>query len=264
MQPIDILVYDAPKVVGVADDDPEGHIPLELLLKGIEVKVPIWPVQSPDGKQDTLEVQLKRNDIVVFTFRASYTTPIAELEFIISIGPEHLVNDGVVEVSYTTFNYVGNSHSSTPRKLTIDHAPVPLDLAEVDFPAVRDGYLNCHAVPRIWNGIEVKLPPLPDFCRIGDRCAVEWIGYLSPNGSGLPINSTYKVINKRISSVQEISHGFSVTIEPFVPHIEPMQDRASALANYTLYRGSRKIGASVKALVRIDRLVPGEPLPCGP
>ncbi|WP_349745897.1 hypothetical protein [Pseudomonas frederiksbergensis] len=265
MPPVEVLVYDAPTVLGVDENDPEGYIPPDLLLKGIDVRVPIWREQSPDGEQDTLIVELKRNGAVEFTSTTLYTTPISESEFIITIGPEYLLNDGVVEVSYMTRNWLSNPHPSLPRKLTIDHTPIPENLTEVGFPDVNlYGYLNCDTVPPIWEGVEVKIPPLPDFCRVGDICTLEWFGYLSLNGSGSPIAGTYKRIDKRLLSDQEIQNGFSVTIEPYRPHIEPMQDRASAVANYTLYRGTRKIGASFKEIVKIDRVIPGEELPCGP
>jgi hypothetical protein len=265
MPPSEILVYDAPKVVGVADDDPDGHIPLELLLTGIEVVVPIWPKQSPDGRQDTLIVYMKRGGAVVFRCEQTYATPIAEREFVIPIGPEYLTADGVVEVSYQTRNYVHNPSNSQVRKLTIDHMPVVRDLKEVTYPQVSfDGYLNCETQPPIWKGIEIAVPPLPAFVRSGDACRVEWIGYLSLNGSGMPIDRTYKLINKSSLTETEINEGFSVVVEPFVPHIEPMIEKASAIATYSIYRGLKLIGTSEKGLVKIDRVVTGEELPCGP
>lgn len=263
MPPSEILIYDPPQVIGVADDDPEGYIPLDLLQKGIEVVVPIWRFQSPDGQQDTLIVWMRRSGDVEIS-RKAYVTPISELEFIVPIGPEYLVADGVVEVFYETRNYLNNPSYSLLRKLTIDHAPIPDNLTEVDFPAAKLGYLNCDSSPPIWSGVEVKVPPLPSFCKVGDVCRVEWIGYLSLNGSGQPIASTYKVINKELLSDLEIKNGFSVTIEPFIPHLEPMQNKASAIAEYSVYRRAKLIGTSTKGLVRIDRIVSGEPVPCGP
>jgi len=264
MPPSEILIYDPPKVNGVADDDPEGYIPLDLLQKGIEVVVPIWRRQSPDGKQDTLIVWMRRSGDVEIS-RKAYITPISELEFIVPIGPEYLVADGVIEVFYETRNYLNNPSYSLLRKLTIDHAPIYKDLPEVDFPAADFfGYLNCDSKPPIWSGVEVKVPPLPSFCKVGDVCRVEWIGYLSPNGSGDRITSTYKVINKELLNDLEIENGFSVTIEPFAPHLEPMQDNASAISEYSVYRGAKLIGTSKKGLVRFDRIVPGNPVPCGP
>lgn len=265
MPPLDIRAYDPPTVVGVDENDPEGYIPFELLQRGIEVRVPIWPFSAGPGEVDELVVEMKRGGVVEFRSTTQHPGPIAETEFFIFIAPSYLVNDGVVQVSYMTYNNVGNPHPSDPRTLTIDHTPIPLDLVKVDFPAKNlYGYLNCDTQPPIWEGVEVKVPPLPTFCKVGDICRVEWIGYQSLNGSGPPIASTYKNIEKILLTDQEIRNGFSVTIEPFRPHLEPMQKNASALANYILYRGGKKIGASVKGLVKIDRILPGELRPCGP
>ncbi|ROM70577.1 hypothetical protein BK653_01410 [Pseudomonas brassicacearum] len=264
MPPAEILEYDSPTVVGVDENDPDGYIPLNLLQTGIEVRIPVWPLPSPPGKTDTLIVEMKRNGIVEFSSTTYHLTPISETEFFISIGPQYLITDGVVEVSYTTKNYLQNPHPSFPRTLTIDHTPIPSNLTEVKFPAANlSGYLNCTTQPPIWEGVEVKVPPLPGFCRPGDICAVEWLGYQSLNDSGPPIPATYKRINTTLTALQ-ITNGFSVTIEPFRPHLEPMINKASALANYTLYRGSRRIGISAKNGVKIDRIIPGESQPCGP
>jgi len=65
-------------------------------------------------------------------------------------------------------------------------------------------------------------------------------------------------------NAQEIAAGFSITVEPFVPHIEPMKKDASGKAGYSIYRGSRLIGSSRSEVVKIDRVIPGEDLPCGP
>ena len=265
MPPSETLIYNPPKVIGVADDDPEGYIPLDLLQKGIDVIVPIWSYQSPDGRQDTLIVQMKRNGIEEFLWRQSFVTPISDLEFIIPIGPQYLITDGVVEVSYETRNYLGNPSRSLPRKLTIDHTPIPVDLTEVDFPAADDwGYLNCQSDPPIWTGVEVEVPPLPSFCKVGDECRVEWIGFLSLNGSGPSIGSTHKKINKILLNDLELKNGFSVTVEPFIPHLEPMKNNASAIAIYSIYRGAKLLGVSKKGVVKIDRTIPGDTVPCGP
>jgi len=258
MPPSDIVDYNPPKVVGIADDDPEGYIPPDLLQKGIKVIVPIWPVQSPNGREDTLIVQMTRGTTVVFNFRQAYVTPISQLEFEIDIAPQFLIADGVFEVAYQARNFLGNVSNSAPRKLTIDRS-ITWKLPEVGFPAANThGYLSCSSNPPIWAGVEVKVPPLPVFCAVNDICSVEWVGYLSLNGSGAPIISTYKRINKVLLTEAEIKNGFSVRIEPFIPHLEPMQNNASALAGYSIYRGTQLKGVSDKGLVKIDRTIPGD------
>ncbi|VVO09994.1 hypothetical protein PS718_03351 [Pseudomonas fluorescens] len=265
MTPSEILNYKAPKVVGVDDADPDGHIPLELLLKGIEVVVPIWPVPSPDGRTDTLIVQTKRNGVVEFAWSKGYVNPISEREFIIPIGPQYLAVDGVIELHYETRNFVNNPAYSDPRKLTIDHMPVVRELPEARFPGVDHwGYLNCSTVPPIWEGIEIEVPPLPAFTKNGDRCVVEWVGYKTLNASGPPIDNTYLTCGRDPLTDADIRDGYGVTIGPFVPHIEPMINNASATVVYSIYRGDKLIGLSKAGIVKIDRMIPGEVLPCGP
>jgi hypothetical protein len=265
MPPSEVMTYDPPKVIGVADDDPDGVIPPSLLLTGIDVVIPIWPLQSPPGREDTLIVQTRRGIAVEFNWSQVYPTPISDLEFIVRIGPEYLAVDGVIELGYQTRNYLSNPANSIPRKLTIDHMPVVRDLPEIKFPAASIwGYLNCATQPPIWTGIELKVPPLPTFVRSGDTCTVEWVGYLSLNGSGSPIQSTYKEITKKPLTNTDISNGYSEMVAPFVPHVQPMINKASAIATYSIYRGTKLIGKSKDGLVKIDRTVSGEDLPCGP
>lgn len=260
----------APRVQGVPESDPDGFIPEELLLTGITVIVPIWRGQSPPapiGKPphfDTLLVEMKRDDVVVFSTSTAHEVPIADLEFHIDIGPEHLTTDGVVEVMYTVINFVENESYSFPRRLTIDHIGIPRDLKLVSFPAGGDRVsLNCDSQPPIWEGVEVAVPALPDFVQVGDRCEVHWAGYLTPNGHGAPIDTTLLTIDRPLLNAEDISNGFSVTVEPYRPYIEPMVNAASATALYKIYRGTRLIGLSPRRMVKIDRTVPGQP-PCGP
>lgn len=186
-----ILVYDAPKIQGMSDND--VLIPSDLLNNGMNVVIPVWPQQSPNGQNDTLIVLFTRNGIEIFKSTTQYTTPITVPEIIIHIGPQYLVNDGDVELSYQTLNFVGNPHPSIARPLTIDHTPAPVNLVRPGFPGADIfGQLHCYTQPPIWFGVEVKVPPLPIFCKVGDVCTVEWFGYLSPNASGTVIPGTYK------------------------------------------------------------------------
>ncbi|MGF6221766.1 hypothetical protein [Pseudomonas frederiksbergensis] len=260
----EVLIYDAPTVIGVDENDPQGHIPLELLQQGINVRVPIWPKPAGPGQTDRLIVWMERNGVVEFTSTTLHPGPVTESQFLILIGPGYLINDGVVEVRYETINHFGNPHPSAPRTLTIDHTPVPDNLERVKFPDVNDeGYLNCSTSPALWEWVNVKIPPLPDFCKVGDVCLVEWWGYLSLNASGEPIPGTYWFIRKTILSTAELRDGFVVEVKPYTPHIEPMENKASAKVIYTVYRGTRPIGLSKPDFVRIDRVRSGGPS-CGP
>jgi hypothetical protein len=43
-----------------------------------------------------------------------------------------------------------------------------------------------------------------------------------------------------------------------------MVKKSSATLVYEIYRGARLVGESKTALAKIDRIIPGDDLPCGP
>ncbi|MDR6924125.1 hypothetical protein [Pseudomonas sp. BE134] len=254
--------YDAPEVVGVDVNDPEGQVPIELITKGLEVIVKRWenfPDKPP--RKDRLRVAWEFAGTKTWVFD-ELIYPVPPERMFIKIDPGLLTEDGVAYVSYEVWLEDINVIHSAKRKLTIDSAPV--DLLEPEFPSADGGYLNCSTDnPPLWEGVRVKVPPDPDFAR-GDVLIVHWDGYKSLNGSGPPIANTYKKIRKTIVTQEELDKGVEVLIEPFVPHIEPMIDNASALARYSLERNGQIKRRSKVGLVRIDRIIPGEWDVCGP
>lgn len=267
MAPNTPLTLPTPKVLGVADADvdPEGHIPSNLLLTGIDVVVPVWPNPTQDENEpDTLKVIFRQVGQPLVEVENVYIPVDIEPEFIIHIGPEYLRVDGVGELKYEVYNFACNPAFSFPRQLTIDHTVVPFDLEEARFEhATKSGYLNCQTNPPLWEGVTVRIPPLTAF-HVGDRCEVVWQGYLSPNGSGPPIVGTEKTIVRQALSAEDIREGFLLLIEPYETHIKPMVDDASATVVYSIYRGTKLVGRSKIGWVRIDRMIAGQELPCGP
>ncbi|WP_454868302.1 hypothetical protein [Pseudomonas farris] len=265
MEPNKPLTFDAPKVIGVADDDSEGHIPLELLLTGIDVVVPLWPEPAKDpGERDVLKVRFEQFGQLPVNIEKTYLPADMKPEFIIHIAPEYLQNNGVGELWYELRDSADNPSFSFRRKLTINHTPVPSDLEEANFPHVNDeGYLNCSTKPPLWEGVTVKIPALLGF-NVGDRCEVLWRGYSSLNGSGPELVEARKTVIRPALSDSDIQNGYFVVIEPYAIHIKPMVDKDSATVEYRVYRGMRLVGISKIALVKIDRVIPGEILPCGP
>jgi len=253
---IPILV--APTVEGVDPDDPDGHIPVEYLASGIVVVVPLWPNPAGPGRTDSLQVKLRRGTPNDFDETTKYNGPVTQPEFRIPIAPSYLQGDGDAYVYYIYRNFADNPLDSFERKLTIDHGRIIADLDEAKFPQADEltGYINCNSVPPMWNGINVVIPPLLPF-RINDVCEMEWLGYLSANGSGSPVSVTRKVVRKRISTEAERREGFTLTVEPFVPHIEPMKERASAAVVYTIFRGAKRVGVSKRSVVKVDRVRTG-------
>ncbi|VVO90454.1 hypothetical protein [Pseudomonas fluorescens] len=255
--------YDAPEVVGVDINDPEGQVPIELITKGLEVVVKRWenfPDKPP--RKDRLRVAWEFADTKIWVFD-DLVYPIPPERIIIKIDPGLLTEDGVAYVSYEVLLEDLNVIPSARRKLTIDSAAI--DLLEPTFPSAgSDGYLNCDTDnPPLWVGVRVKVLPDPGFA-LQDVLIVHWEGYKSLNGSGPPIANTYKEIRKSILTQEELEKGIEVLVEPFVPHIEPMINKASALARYSLERNGRVTRKSKVGLVRIDRIIPGEEEFCGP
>lgn len=261
------LIYDPPKIIGVpdADVDPEGPIPPPLLLTGIEVVVPLWPVPAKDpGESDTLTVCFNQTGQLPVRITNTYKPEDMRPEFIIRIGPEHLGNNGMGELWYELVNSAGNPSDSYKRRLTIDHTPVPVDLKEAEFPhANLWGYLNCATNPPLWEGVKVDIPALQEF-KVGDRCEVLWQGYSTLNGSGPEISSARKSVIRPSLSEQDIREGYSLVIEPYETHVKPMVNNDSATVIYCVFRGTKLVGSSKIALVKIDRIISGDDLPCGP
>ncbi|KAB0507324.1 hypothetical protein [Pseudomonas lini] len=267
MAPSKPLTFDAPKVTGVADPDvdPEGYIPLPLLLTGIDVVIPLWdePASRP-GERDILTVRFLQPEQPPVKIENTYEPADMKPEFIIHIGPEYLRNNGQGELWYELLDTADNPSFSIRRRLTIDHTPIKVDLEEAAFSHVNAwGYLNCDTVPPLWDGVTVSVPKLADF-NVGDRCEVLWKGYSSLNGSGPELSEARKSVIRPALSDQDIREGYSLVIEPYGTHIKPMVSNASATIEYRVYRGMRLVGISKVALVKIDRIRPGEELPCGP
>lgn len=267
MAPNKPLTFDAPKVRGVADPDvdPEGHIPLPLLPEGIDVIVPLWPEPATKpGERDILTVHFVQPGQTPVKIENTYTPTDMKPEFIIHIGPQYLLNNGVGELWYELLDTADNPSFSFPRKLTIDHTPVPADLEEADFLYESLwGYYNCGTEPPIWFGIHVVIPPLTLF-QVGDRCEVTWRGYSTLNGSGPEIAGARWINVRQNLSDKDIREGYPLVVEPYDIHIEPMVENSSATLVYRIYRGARLVGVSKTALVKIDRIISGQELPCGP
>lgn len=261
------LDFAPPKVTGVedADVDPDGYIPLELLLAGIEVVIPLWPVYAtlPDDR-DLLTVYFEQPGQPPVIIEKSYTAADIKPEFIIPIPASALQVNGVGQLWYRVLDTADHPSFSVRRNLTIDHSPVAINLEPVRFvDADFYGYLNCATVPPLWEGVRVTVPPLTAFS-VGDRVELTWRGYQSLNGSGQEYVSARKEDIRPSLDDTDIRQGYSLVIEPYDIHIKPIFNKASAVVNYRVFRGRRLVGVSKIGLVKIDRIIPGEELPCGP
>ncbi|KHA70501.1 hypothetical protein NZ35_25435 [Pseudomonas chlororaphis] len=260
--PIAIYDYDAPEVEGVDVNDPEGNVPEELRVKGLNVIVERWP-NFPDvpPRVDRLKVAWEFAGVTNWVYD-ELIYPVPPEKMFIKIDPSWLTKSGIAYVHYEVCFEDLNEDKSFKRKLTIDASPV--NIAAPKFKGANPwGWMGCASKPPLWDGVFVLIAPDPGF-DLGDVLLVRWHGYYSPNGSGTPIAKTYKEIRKKIETQEELANGVEVRIWPFDPHIEPMVNKASALARCFLERNGEVIRKSQVGLLRIDRVVSGQEEPCGP
>ncbi|WP_415769246.1 hypothetical protein [Pseudomonas sp. LB3P38] len=253
------ILADPLVVNGVDKNDPDGHVPLELLLKGTLIIIPLW---ADPGINDQLVVTWLQGNFQTIIFddvlRARINDPYIE----VPLSPQQMSMDGIAFVQYRVWKRGGgNSDDSPLRKLTIDHTPL-LVMKEPKFPhATLWGYLNNNTVPPLTQGVIVFVPPGRNIALVDDVNEVHWTGYSSLNGSGNPVQGTEGVWSKQLNS-NDIERGYSQTI-PFEKYVRPLIDNDSAVVVCRLFRGSRLIAESKKGLVKIDRVTPGENGPYG-
>ncbi|CAH0215000.1 MULTISPECIES: hypothetical protein [Pseudomonas] len=247
------------KVDGVDPVDVDGNIPLPQLHKGTIGRVPRWAEYSVDpDNPDRLQVFFEQ-DGVKNTIHDNLYNPINLLEIEIPLSAALLSKDGVAWISYLVNDADSNPDIAPPRKLTIDHTQLPVQkLPEANFlNATLWGYWNCLTRPALSGGGWIHI--LPQLIgRSGDLCVVTWRGYLSLNGVG-EVEGAYGSFSKSLST-EDNSQGFNMLI-PF-KHIKPLENNASAIVIYRFYRAAKLIAESEPALIKIDRVISGESLPC--
>lgn len=170
--------------------------------------------------------------------------------------PWHIVeqdkNNVALPVFYITNNGV-NQQQAPATAVSVVIVPIEGLLAPTFPHADLQGYLNCCATPRLWQGVTVRVASNSNFAQ-DDTVEVIWQGY-EDLGASRPIPSTRLVIPK-VLSASEAADGFEVVVLPFDTHIEPMVDNASAVASYTLTKTNGGFGQSQRELVYITRTMP--------
>ena len=249
-------------VDGVDRNDPEGRIPYLLLLNGTIARVPRWEnFSTVSSRSDRLIVTWEQDGLKTVIFDRSYPGPITQLEFEIPLTPQRLGTDGVALLHYVVLDADANPDpASAPVKLTIDHSQVPVpSLNPVTFPhATLWGYLNCQTRPALNQGVTVNVLP-QTVGMAGDVCKLQWQGYRSLNGAGV-VAEAYLEVPHTLSE-DNLLKGFNIVV-PFRPCVKPLIDNDSALVVISFYRGVRLIAQSAPELVKIDRTISGERLPC--
>lgn len=251
-----------PGVVGVEPSDPEGLLPVDAPVTGLTVIVPKWAnFPEDDSFSSTLVIYFKINGTDVEVFRRSYTGPNSDIEFRIPVLASFLPAAGSFYLFYKVFS--PNTDSSPERKLTLTVA-VPVVLEEPEFPdATLWGYLNCGKVrpddPEslfIWEGVRIEVP-FDDRFAGGDEIKLTWQGWSNLNGTGTALTPPVKFTMPVLASDISLRKNIKFVVQPFIPCIEPMKDKASARAVYDLVRGGVPIARSVDTgIVKIDRVIP--------
>jgi hypothetical protein len=254
------------RIEGVGADN---VFPPEASIQGAKLLIPEWaaPSQQP-GNSDLLEVWVVTpgSPIEVLIYGHYFPVPVVFPEFVL-LDAQYLQQEGDVVLKYrVTQGDTGNEDTSSPQTFHVIN-PTPVNLAEPVFPsATLWGYLNCSSQPKLWERVLVHVPAQPGRFAKDDECVLSWEGYASLNGIG-PIAGTALQVRKFLTQEEASSaQGFDLVLESdkYEQHIKPMERNASALASYTLYRNGSALGKSPPALVKIDRVVPGQALPCGP
>lgn len=246
-------------VEGVDDNDPAGHVPRDLLIKGTRIVIPYWIDPVPN---DELWVVLRQNGVERRLYTEFYPTPLTVPFLYFDLTPQHLASDGIAYLYYKIWKGSGGTDDPSPeRQLTIDHTPL-VTLPEPVFPhATLWGYLNNSTKPSLKSGATVLISAFTTIAAPGDIARIHWRGYSSLNGSGPEVPGTYGVWDKLLSAT-DIANGFDHVV-PYMPHIISLFDNDSAVVVCQLLRGGRLIAESSKALVKIDQVTPGESGPSG-
>ncbi|MFL6969218.1 hypothetical protein ACJ6X8_23580 [Pseudomonas alvandae] len=168
-------------------------------------------------------------------------------------------NNRALPVYYTTDNGVNQQVS---RVTEVDVSIVMIEnLKEPWFPhADTQGYLECCSVPRLWEGITVRVDGNSNF-DAGDSVILTWQGCYNLNGTD-PIPGVTDEFRKTLTADEAIN-GFDIVILPYDTLIAPMVNNNSGLAYYRLEKVNGGVGRSKSDFVKINRTRPSGAI-CSP
>lgn len=169
------------------------------------------------------------------------------------------LNNRELPVYYVTSNGVNEQDA---RVTEVDVSIVLIEgLKEPTFPnATLFGYLNCCAVPRLWEGVTVHIDGSVHFAA-NDRIVMTWQGCDSLNGTS-PIPGVTDTFSKTLNAA-EAANGFDIVVLPYETLIAPMIDNASGTAQYELFKTDGSYGRSALDFVKIVRRMPSGEI-CSP
>jgi hypothetical protein len=237
--------------------EPDGFIPLPLLISGTTARIQRWEETSFD---DHLEVFWLQDGNEELLFERRFPTGIVPPEIEVTIPPSRMAVNGTALLYYIITAF-GMPDPSPRKPLIIDHTQEPEKiLAEAIFTNLtKYGYYNCETDPALTSGIVIDIPKQP-WARPGDQFSLKLQGYRTLNGSpgenGEHIVPESAETLTRFLNDQEIENGFSQSVS-FAPCIKPLIDEDSLVAIYTITRAGRVIGKSRLAVAKIDRILSG-------
>lgn len=241
--------------------DPDGLIPLPILISGTIARIPRWAETSFDDHLEVFWLQDGREELL---FEDEYPTGIVPLEIEVPIPASRMAMNGIALLYYIVTAF-GMPDPSPRKQLIIDHTQRPEEiLVKAIFTNLTgNGYYNCLTLPPLTSGIIIIIPAQP-LSRPGDQFFLRLQGYRTLNGS--PGEDGKDIVPEAVDTfardlnAKEVAEGFTELV-PFSPCIAPLLYDDSITAIYTIARGGRIIGRSRAALARIDRGIPGD-APC--
>lgn len=152
-------------------------------------------------------------------------------------------------VYYTTSNGV-NKQQSLPTPVDVSIVLIE-GLKDPTFPHQdRTGTLHCCAMPRLWNGVTVRIPADPRF-EEGDTLTLVWQGCEGRNGT-TPIAGAHDEITREILA-SDVGHYVDIVVTDYETLIAPMVNNGSGLAYYKLQKLDGSRGQSKADFVIINR-----------
>lgn len=262
MPPDQQINAEALKIDGVNDDDPEGNVPSDILINGTQIRIPRWPRFPPPpapgeaARHTILHIYWNQNNVEKEIVSKTYTYVDDQPEFTFPLTPQQMSSNGIAFIRYVLEGFDGNDDPSPVKKLTILHA----SLRAPGYPDKNIwNELNCFSTPPVSEKIRVMIYPEPVFADLDDF-VIEWQGFKTVDGKPVALTVLYK-FPKKINS-HEAANGFVFDIL-FDPYVRPMFDKHKGVARYMIVRNGAPAYKSFDGAVLINRIVAGEPIPCG-
>lgn len=143
-----------------------------------------------------------------------------------------------------------NPQKSEPTLVDV-RAAVPIRLGTPTFPDVSqdgggDPILNCYSFIGPDQHVKVTVPENTTLLKAGDPMTITWQAYDNRLPATLNPVGTAWSLNIPSLTEEQVSDGFTVSVEPFAAHIEPVRRSGSVKVTYTsgAYTGEVYIKAS--------------------